>query len=191
MMRHLSKPVRQIAAVALLVLSLSLLALVTVVPLTAHIASLQDQIDAHRGLLGRFAQIAAREGEATEHDRTAKAALDSGAYLKGESDALVAAGLQAILAEIASTHRVRLHSTRALPARDRDQARFIGVRLQFNAQIDQVRSLLHHIEASKPFLLIEALQIQPISPYAQRDLKQAGALEVRVDVFGAVAGKRG
>ena len=41
-----------------------------------------------------------------------------------------------------------LYSTRALPARERDEVRLIGVRVQFNADIEQVRALLHRIEAS-------------------------------------------
>jgi general secretion pathway protein M len=190
-MRQLSKPMRRLAAVGLLLLVLGGLASATVVPLTAHVATLQHEIEAHRALLGRFTQIAAREGEATKYDGIASAAVVSGAYLKGDSVALTAAGLQAILAEIAAAQRVRFQSTRELPVRERDQMRFIGVRLQFSAQIEQVRSLLHQIETSRPFLFIEALQIQPISPHAQRDLKQSGLLEVKLDVFGAIAGKKG
>ena len=41
--------------------------------------------------------------------------------------------------------------------------------MQFNARIEQVRALLHQIEAARPFLFVEALQIQPVSPFSQRD----------------------
>ena len=53
-------------------------------------------------MLGRFAAVAARAGETAEHERIGRAALESGAYLKGESEALLAAGLQTTLAQLAA-----------------------------------------------------------------------------------------
>lgn len=191
MTAQISKPIRQLAAIALLVLALGLVALVTIVPIAAHVAALQEKIEAQRAMLGRFTQVAAKEGEATEQDRISRAALSSGAYLKGESEALTAAGLQTVLAEMAAANRVRFHSTRALPAREHSEMRFIGVRVHFNAEIEQVRALLHRIEANRPFLFVEALQIQPVSPYSQRAPEQTGVLDVRLDAFGAVPGKKG
>lgn len=186
-----SKPVRQVAAVAMLVLALGLFGLVAVVPLASHVAALQEQIETQRAVLGRFEQVATRQSEATEHDRIGRDALASAAYLKGESEALTAAGLQAVLAEVAAANRVRFHSTRALPVRERPEMRLIGVRVQFNADIEQVRALLHRIETSRPFLFVEAMQAQPVSPYSQRDPGQTGVLDVRLDVFGAIPGKKG
>jgi hypothetical protein len=191
MTEQLSRPARQFAAIALLALALGLLALVTVLPLAAHVATLHEQIESERALLGRFMQIAGKESEAMEYERIGRAAQSSGAYLKGESEALTAAGLQTILAEIAATHQLRFRSTRALPARERGEARFVGVRVQFNAEIEQVRAFLHRIEVSRPFLFVEAMQIQPVSPYSQRDPAQAGVLDVGLDVFGAIPGKKG
>jgi general secretion pathway protein M len=191
MMEQLPKPIRRLAAVALLVLALGLLALVTVIPLAAHVASLRDQIETERTALGRFTQVASREDEAADHDRAGRASLSSGAYLKGESEALIAAGLQSVLAEIGAANRVRFTSTRALATREQGEAQFIGVRVQFNAQIEQLRALLHRIETNRPFLFIEGLQVQPISPYSQRDPEQAGVLDVRMDVFGATPGRKG
>lgn len=190
-MQRLSQPGRQFAAIALLAVALGLVALVMVVPFTARVAGLREQVEAQRVLLGRFVEVAAQESQAAEYDRIGRSALDSGAYLKGESEALIAAGLQTVLAELAAANRVRFHSTRALPGRERDEARLIGVRVQFNAEIEQVRALLYRIETHRPFLFVEALQIQPVSPYSQRDPEQAGVLDVRLDVFGAISGKKG
>jgi hypothetical protein len=54
-----------------------------------------------------------------------------------------------------------------------------------------VRALLHRIETSRPFLFVEAMQMQPVSPYSQRDPEQTGVLDVRLDVFGAIPHKKG
>jgi hypothetical protein len=187
----LSQPVRRLAAVALLAIVLAFVALATVVPLTARVASLRDQIETERVLLGKFMAVAAQEGDAAELDRASRSALESGAYLKGESEALTAAGLQTMLAQLAAADRVRFQSTRALPARERNEARLIGVSVQFHAEIEQVRALLFRIETYRPFLFVEGLQIRPVSPYSQRDASQVGVLEVRLDVFGAIPGKKG
>jgi len=190
MMLRLSQPTRQFAAVALLLLVLAFAAMVTVVPLTARVGDLRERIEAERVLLGRFGAVAAREGEAAEYDRAGRSALESGAYLKGESEALMAAGLQTKLAQLAAANRVRFHSTRALPLRERDASRFIGVSVQFKAEIEQVRALLFRIESHRPFLFVEGLQIRPVSPFSQRDPELAGILDVRLDVFGAMPGKK-
>jgi general secretion pathway protein M len=189
-MIELSRPVRRVAAVGLLAAAISLVALLTVVPFAGWIGGLREQIEAERVLLGRFAAIAAQENQAAEYDRLGRAAVESGAYLKGESEALKVAGLQTMLAEFAAANRVRFHSTRALQARERNDTRLVGVRVHFNARIEQVRALLHRIEASRPFLFVEALQIQPVSPFSQRDPEQAGVLDVRLDVYGAMLGKK-
>jgi hypothetical protein len=189
-MRQLSEPVRRLAAVALLAVAIGLAALVTIVPLAARIGGLREQIEAERVVLGRFAAVAALESQTVEYDRIGRSALESGAYLKGESEALMAAGLQTMLAELAAANRVRFSSTRALPGRAREEARLIGVSVQFNADIEQVRALLYRIEKHRPFLFVEALQIRSVSPFTQRDPEQAGLLDVRLDVFGAALGKK-
>lgn len=190
-MRGLSRPVRQIAACALLVIAVALVALVTVVPFAGRVAELRDQIGAERVLLGRFAAVAAQQGQAAEHDRIGRSAVESGAYLKGESEPLKVAALQTALAGLAAANGVRFHSTRALSGRERDEVRLIGVRVQFTAEIEQVRALLHRIETHRPFLFIEGVQIQPVSPFSQRDPEQVGVLDVRLDVFGAMPGRKG
>lgn len=190
-MQQLSQPVRLFAALALLVVAIGLTALATVVPFAARISALREQIDTERVLLGRFAAVAAQQSQATEYDRVGRSAVESGAYLKGESEPLRAAGLQTALSELAAANGVRLYSTRALSGRERGEVRLIGVRIQFNGRLEQLRVLLHRIESYRPFLFIEALQTQPLSPFSQRDPEQAGVLDVRLDVFGVIPGKKG
>jgi general secretion pathway protein M len=190
-MRKLSAPVRKIAALALLLLAVALVVLTTFVPYSTRAAQLREQIDAERTLLGRFGVIAAQQGQVADYDRIGRAAIESGAYLKGETEALKAAGLQTVLSELAAANKVRLYSTRALGTRERDEVRLIGVRVQFKAEIEQLRALLHRIEASRPFLFVEALQVQPVSAFSQRDPELAGVLDVRLDIFGAIPGRKG
>jgi type II secretion system (T2SS) protein M len=189
-MPALPRPLRQIAAVALLLLLIAGVVATTVVPLTARVAELREEIEAERVVLGRFAAVAARVDETAEHERIGRAALESGAYLKGESEALLAAGLQTTLAQIATASRVRFASTRALPPRERDSTRLIGVSVQFKAEIEQLRGILFRIESHRPFLFVEGLQARPVSPFSQSSPELNGLLDVRLDVFGAPPGKK-
>jgi hypothetical protein len=187
-MPTLPQPIRRIAAVALLLSCIALVALLTVVPLTARVSELREQIHTERVLLGRLAAAVAQESRIAEHEKVGRAAAQSGAYLKGESEALMAAGLQTTLAQLAAAHRVRFSSTRALPGHERDGTRLIGVSLQFRAEIQQLRAFLFRIESHRPFLFVEGLQARPVSPFSQRDTELSGMLEVRLDVYGALPG---
>lgn len=174
----------------MLLLVPALAALVTVVPLAARVSELREQIETERVLLGRLAAAVSQESRTAEYERIGRAAARSGAYLEGESEALMAAGLQTTLAQLAAAHRIRFSSTRALPAHERDATRLIGVSLQFRAEIEQLRRLLFLIESRRPFLFVEGLQVRPVSPFSQRDTELNGVLEVRLDVFGAVPGSK-
>ena len=96
------------AAIAL-VLSL------TVLPVASRIGDLGDQIDTERLALGRFEAMAALKDKVADMQRAGRAAGESGAYLKGQTDALRFASLQGFLSELAGANSVRLASTRALP----------------------------------------------------------------------------
>lgn len=189
-MTALSPALRRLAALVLLLVAVPAAALLAVVPITSRVQELRDEIEAEREILGRFNQIASQQGRAAELDKAGEAAMKSEAYLKGESDPIRAAGLQRLLAELAAANRVRLHTTRALEARERGGVKLIGVRIQFQAEIEQVRALLHRVESARPFLFLEAVQIHPLAAFAPGDTEQKGLLDVRFDVFGAVAQKR-
>ena len=191
MIRAVSRPVRRLAAVALLLVAAAVFVLAVVVPYTSRLNQMQEQLEATRVLLARFAAVADQKGEIDGYVQAGRAALESAAYLKGETEALKAAGLQTTLSEIANAARVRLYSTRALGHKERNDVRLIGVRVQFKSDVAQLRMLLHRIEVSRPFLFVEAMQIQPLGAYSDRDRELAGVLDVRLDVYGAIPGKKG
>ena len=145
-MPPLSRPVRQRAAVGLLVAAVVLIASLTVLPVAARIGELSEQIENERLLLGRFVAMAALQDKLSEMQNAGRAASESGAYLKGESDAIRAASLQTFLSDLAGANGVRLNSTRPLPPRDRDELRLVGTRVQFIADIEQLREMLYSIE---------------------------------------------
>jgi general secretion pathway protein M len=190
-MQPLSRPVRQLAAVGLLLAVVVLIASLTILPVAARIGELSELIEGERRLLGRFVAMAALQEKLGEMQNAGRAASESGAYLKGESDAIRAASLQSFMSDLAGANGVRLNSTRPLPPRDRDEVRMVGTRVQFIADIEQLREILYSIESTQPFLFVEAVQVRPVSALAQRDPEYGGLLDVRLDVFGALPRKKG
>jgi hypothetical protein len=185
-----SRLLSRAAALLLLMAAVPAIASVTILPVATRVTELKDQIEVERELLGRFSAAAAQGVQATQLERTGRAALDSGAYLKGESDAITVAALQRLLAEFAAAERLRFNSTRALEARQRDGIKLIGVRVQFQAEIEQARALLYSIESARPFLFVEGLHLHPLAAFSPGDGELAGKLDVRIDVFGAPAPRR-
>lgn len=159
-------------------------------PFAAHLSNMDAEIETEKTTLARFRAIAALRVDAGEMERQGRLAAQSEAYLKGDTEALKTSALQARLTELASSKGVRVRSARNLTASERDDLRFIGVRVQFNADVVQLRELLHAIEVTRPFLLVEGVQVQPVS-FTGSDAERAGSLEVRLDVFGASARQKG
>ncbi|HEU0061256.1 MAG TPA: type II secretion system protein GspM [Hyphomicrobiaceae bacterium] len=189
-MRTLARPIRQLAAVALLLMAVALLWFLGILPLSAHFDRLREEIESERTTLGRFTAVAALQDRLADAQRAGRAASASAAYLKGEGDQIKSANLQTLLSTIAGENGVRLSSTRALNPIERNELRLIGVRVQFTANIEQLREILYAVEAKQPFLFVDGLQVHTVSAMAH-DPEHAGILDVRVDVYGAAPRKRG
>ena len=189
-MPNLPRPIRQLAAVALLIAAMAMLWFLGVAPLSAHFERLGEEIDNARSTLGRFAAVAALQDRLAETQQAGRAASTSAAYLKGEGDQIKSANLQTLLSSIAAENGVRLSSTRALNPVERNELRLIGVRVQFTANIEQLREILYAAEAKQPFLFVDGLQVRTVSAMAH-DAEHAGILEVRADIYGAAPRKRG
>ena len=100
MIDQVSKPIRQVAAVGLLLLAVLLLATLVVGPMIERFDNVRERIATEREMLGRLSAATARE--AGTRDAGQDAAAASAAFLKGESEAIQLAELQAHLKDIAA-----------------------------------------------------------------------------------------
>ena len=73
-MPNLPRPIRQLAAVALLIAALAMLWFLGVAPLSAHFERLGEEIDNARSTLGRFAAVAALQDRLAETQQAGRAA---------------------------------------------------------------------------------------------------------------------
>ena len=82
------------------------------------------------------------------------------ALLPGETDAVAAAALQERVQEMASQVGAPLSSVEMLPATQLGQFRRIGLRVATQAEMANVIHLLQSVEAAKPRMLIDELDLQ-------------------------------
>ena len=181
---RLAKPIRQLLAVALLLLVAAAVVSLTVVPLYARISDLDDRIQQERITLGRLSALGQDEGAARELDSLAAAARSKGMFLEGESESIRMANLQSLLAEIIAANGVKPRSIRNLPARDRNELRMLGVQLQLVATIEDLRKILVAIEEQRRVLIVEQMQVAPLTGTWIGNEDQKGTLDIRFDIFG-------
>jgi hypothetical protein len=183
MSRALPRIVHRLAALALLLVALTAVAALIVRPVIGYALTLAADITAQRDLIGRLEAFAAGKEAAQTRADHARAATRAGLFLPGETDALRTANLQAAVTEIAEKAKVRLASTRALPGQEQDGLTLIGVQTEFEADLKQLQAMIAAIEARRPFLFLQSLQIAP----AASRRRDSDGLRIRLGVFGAVA----
>jgi hypothetical protein len=170
MIERISKPVRQLAALSLLAAAIVGFWSFVWTPVTTTILGQGAKILEQREVLGRLLSAETLAGEA-------------------DSDPLRTAELQTTLTKIVATLGLRLKSTRALPARDAEGVRLIGVQAQFQATLAQLQKILLAIEDSEAILTIESLRI--VAAAGATDPKTEAPLDVNIDVFGATGSVKG
>ena len=184
MSENLSRIMRRLAAIGLLLAAVGLVAALLVLPLAGYFGELRADIARQRDLLARFEAFAANRGAAEDLAGRSQAAMQSGIFLTGETDALRTANLQALITDIAVKHGVRLSSARALPAHEQDGLRFIGVQAELDADMRQFQAIMLAFEAQRPYLFIQSMQAAPVS------LRRPDSddLKIRFGIVAAAAG---
>jgi hypothetical protein len=173
--------VSKLAALALCVLVAGLLTIGLVRPLWGHVSELRAEIDRQRELLGRFLTYAANEKTAEAEAARLETAKQSGIFLAGDTDALRTAGLQGLVRSIAEARGIRLASARGMPVQERDGLRLIGLQAEFESDLQQLQAVLLELEGSRPHLLLQSVQVAPVSGYRSEDDR----LRVRLGVAAA------
>ena len=187
--------VRKAAALGLLASLLAGVWLLVVGPIEARVTTALERIAAERRLLATY--------EAATRDGGSGAGLGSGLpdrafpdqgklFLDGESDAVMVAKLQAVLRDAGAggggSAGLRLASTRALAPRDLDRLRLIGLEARLTGTMLAIQSLLMKLDAARPVVLIETLQLTPVSERGPEDAGRAETFDVRLEIYGAAAG---
>jgi len=183
----IAKPVRQFAALGLLVAAVAALWFVGLAPLADKISRGNDEVAEKRVLLGRLQNGRAMEAEARALAQRSAAIDLPSLLIAGESEALKAANLQAALAAIAAANGLRFRSTRVLPARTESGVQLVAVEASFESSLADIQKMLLAMADHKPMLSVSGLRVS-LAPTAALDPESAGSLlEVSMEVAAPAA----
>lgn len=135
------------------------------------------------GRLKAVAELGSALEQPSNSPNTASANLE---FLEGSSEAVILAGLQGRLNEMARKNKVNVQSVANLPVRTKDGIRFAGVAADVQGTDQAIHALLFDIETSVPYLVIRKLNLRTISVGGNRR-KGPPQLIARVEFFGALS----
>ena len=178
--------VSRAAAVALLLAILAGVYEFSVAPLLAGHRDADQALDEASDFLARYQRVAARrEVLQTQLAEMGKQQADSGIYLRGRTDALAGAELQALVNSTIESGGGRLRSVQILPTKTAGGFQQVSVRVQMTATISEAARILYTFEAGESFLFVDNLDIS--NRRARRRAKTADQnpmLLIRLDLSG-------
>lgn len=155
-----SRPVQRFAAIGIAAAALIGLVGSIVIPLVHHVDDLGHRIDAAQLQLATLRRL---EGTAVALGDGNGARDDSARrFLAGETESLQRAALQADLGALASASGVRILSTTPIAVVQRQGLHLAGAHLVLRAPIAPVHEYLRRIEAHRPPLLIDMIELHPV-----------------------------
>jgi len=161
---------------------------VVVAPLVAGYRQSERAVAEAGELLAGYRSVAARRDQLeAQLEALADRQDDSGLYLAGATDALAAAALQDDVKGAIEAGGGNLRSIQILTAEDEEGFRRVGVRVQLTATVNDLLRILHGIEADRPFLFVDALEVNNRRA-RRRSRDEAETMDpvllVRLDVAG-------
>ena len=174
-------PASRLAALGLLAVVVAVFAYVAGAPLMAQYRAIQAEIAATLQSLGVHRDAGRREAALRRTiDRLEESRSLDGLLLPRGSDGAAVAAMQAHTQSIIGDASARLTSALALPAESREGHRRIGLRLQFEADTEGLRRILHALESGRPAMVLDNLFIRGRT---SRAIGAVNPLDTRVDVF--------
>jgi len=180
-MKSFSPMGRRILALLLLVGVIAVPYVFIVEPLAARHREYADTIAQDHDLLRRYRRIAAdRPLLQARREQLQRDPISQGAYLSGESEALVAANLQNRIKTVIEANGGCLASTQILQSSDEDGFRVVTIRGRMTADIDAASKSFYALEAGQPYLFIDSVDIS--SRQARRRRRDQKTAPVNVDL---------
>ncbi len=187
-MTALSRPVRRLLAVSLLVAVIAALWVGLAEPVLSEFAASRQTVAQSRYLVLRYRRIA--DGRADVERRMKEARRirpDAGRFLTGSSAELIAADLQNSVKGIITSSGGKLRSTQLLPYEDKDEWRRVIIRVNMSAPPEAAIKVFHALESANPYLFLTNVQIRAPRKLsrARKTITPADAiLQIRYDVHG-------
>lgn len=155
-------------------------------PLMALEEHWSQELTRKRQLLRRYQTLTAGRARIAAGHQALKATLAQmeGQFLAGANPAMAAADLQEILKQLTGAHGVQLTSTKILAPREAGPYLEVPVQVQLSGTMDQLLTILYHLEHHKKVLYIPEMEIN--APRWAAAGKPTGAMQVNLLVAGVM-----
>lgn len=168
-------------ALALLASVVVLLALGIGYPLALMFQGADEEIDDLAFRIQRLHGVAASADYWTaKAERIRQQASEGEQFLEGNTAALAAAELQSRIKQLVEGNGGSIASTQTPPPREEQGFTRVAVSVSMSGTVETLRSVLHEVESSRPYLLVGTLSIFP----DRRRTQTPGQLRVELEVYG-------
>lgn len=156
-------------------------------PVVALESSWSRDLTRKRQLLARYQALQENKAKVSQTLQTLKSAVDQmeGQFLSGGNPTVASADLQEILKNVTGAHGVQVTSIKVLQPRDAGPYQEVPVQVQLTGTVDQLLTVLYHLEHHKKLLFIPDLEIN--SPRWVTGAKDAAhSVQVNLVVTGVI-----
>ena len=167
-------------------LLLILFYLAVVNPLVSLHESWNHELTSRSRLLSKYQNLLKSKNPVIEANKVMKAALSrtEGQFLSGANPAVASADLQEILKNLAKEQGVQMTSTKVLPPRDAGPYLEVPVQVELTASLNQLVTLLYHLEHHQKLLFIPDLDIN--APHWAKGDKKDATLQINMVISGVI-----
>jgi type II secretory pathway component PulM len=165
---------------------LILVYLAVVSPLLSLEEAWSQELASRSQILSKYQKLLESKDRVIEANKAMKAALTrtEGQFLSGSSPAVASADLQEVLKNLTKEHGVQMTSAKVLPPREAGPYLEVPVQVRLAATINQLVTLLYHLEHHKKLLFIPELDIN--APRWVKGEKKEIPLQVNLVVSGVI-----
>ena len=191
MQSNLSRNSRRLLALLILVTLITMVVAVVALPIRSALIGYDDSIAELEFRLKKYTEMAQLELPLKARlERLTSSQESAEGLLKGESQAIAGANLQALFKQIVLSAGGRLESTQVLPGSASGVMEWIGIRAQFSGDIETLQRVLYGIEFNKPTLFVDKLEIRTKRMRRSRRAGTPAEQELELSVSLEVSGYR-
>ncbi|BAM91974.1 exported hypothetical protein [Bradyrhizobium oligotrophicum S58] len=156
-----------------------------VMPIEAVFAERDLRIQDQQRLLARLRAVVAQASHIEALSSETESQFQSGEFLTGANDNVIAADLQTRLKAILGNAGAQSRAIQSLPGRTVDLIRYSGVRVDLSGPLPAVMRVVHAIESAKPYLFVSSASLKGGSALRQGAAEEP-MLQGQLDVYGAI-----
>jgi general secretion pathway protein M len=192
-MKQMSPQMSRFAAVGLLVVLILTLVFYGIMPLVQTYKSNADEVAIlEKRLVTLRSMLANKSLVDNALERLDSMNTTGDVFLKGNKVAIASANLREFVSDVVKESGGVLVSTQDYETESLDIANAVGLRLQFNGEINNLSDLLYKLESARPLVFIDKMTITSSAAKNRRGSRSRRlsarssrkSLTVRLDIFG-------